>query len=754
MHTRLSLPTPPSPRRTHTADVQATPYHEDMSEHSIQPPRPQDDFYRHVNGTWLATHTIPSDRPSDGTFNQLHDQSELWERQIVEDASAGHIEGHNASLIAALYARVMDEDTLNTQGLTPLLPTLTAIANASTHAELAHTMGSLQYAGIGGILGAYVGTDAHDSSRTMLDIYQSGLSLPNEAYYREEAHAPIRQAWGTYMRTLFSLTVATPHLEDALLDLLNSTPSGEAPSAEGNPSAEASFASRISAVETALASHHRDSVANRYPLAQDNPMTWEQLRSTYPDFAWDEWAAGLHLPLERVETLNVSQPEYVEGATRIWAETSLDDLKLWLINSALDARASLMSADFVDASFTFHGRALAGTEELRPRWKRALSLVNGFLGEAVGRIWVERHFPPTHKEKMDALVAALLDAYRDALSTSEWMGEATRERALAKLDTFVPKIGYPDRWRDYSTLTLGGATLLEDVAVATAFHTEYEWAKLGKPVDRSEWFMTPQTVNAYYNPPLNEIVFPAAILQPPFFDPNADEAENFGAIGAVIGHEIGHGFDDQGSRYDADGNLENWWDDEDRARFEERTAALVAQYDVLTPRDLLPKDDSASAADGAASASAVDDAPGAPSSHLQSTEDPSSAHDATPEEEAPLPHVNGALTLGENIGDLAGLSIAWNAWKQVLAAQGLTVASSPIIDGQGGAERFFRAWARGWRTAIRPEFALQLLTIDPHSPAEFRCNQIVANMDAFAETFDVQPGDALWITPEERVRIW
>ena len=379
-------------------------------------------------------------------------------------------------------------------------------------------------------------------------------------------------------------------------------------------------------------------------------------------------------------------------------------------HSLIDEYASLLSEDFVNASFEFHGRTLSGTQELRPRWKRGLSLVSSLLGEAMGEIWVSRHFPPANKEIMDGLVRSLLDAYEQALTHCEWMGEETRAQALKKLSTFTPKIGYPDQWIDYSSLHFDSDSLVDAVEAATRFHVQRRWDKLGGPVDRSEWHMTPQTVNAYYDPTMNEIVFPAAILQAPFFDPDADDASNFGAIGAVIGHEIGHGFDDQGSRFDAEGNLENWWTDEDRERFEERTKRLVDQYDALTPRDLQG-------------------------------------------EEPPL-HVNGALTLGENIGDLAGLSIAWQAYVARLARKGLTPQSAPEIDGQSAAQRFFTAWARGWRTAIRREYAKQLLSIDPHSPAEFRCNQIVANMDPFSEAYDVAPGDALWIAPEERVHIW
>jgi len=380
----------------------------------------------------------------------------------------------------------------------------------------------------------------------------------------------------------------------------------------------------------------------------------------------------------------------------------------------------------VEENFDFHGRTLSGTQELRPRWKRALSLIESYLGDAMGRAWVARHFPPDAKEAMDALVQRLLDAYGESIRGLDWMSEDTKVKALAKLATFNPKIGYPVKWRDYSTLHLdSSATLVDNVRAANAHATDREWAKLGGPVDRDEWYMTPQTVNAYYNPTQNEIVFPAAILQPPFFDAQADDAVNFGAIGAVIGHEIGHGFDDQGSRYDGEGNLSNWWTEEDRAAFEERTHALIGQYDVLTPSVLLPTEGDEAVAD-----------------------------DSEGGTERSLPHVNGALTIGENIGDLGGMTIAWKAWVAALAEQGLTPRTAPVIDEITGAQRFFFSWARAWRTATRPQFARQMLAVDPHSPAEFRCNQVLRNLDAFAQTFDVKPGDGMWLDPAERVTIW
>ena len=654
--------------------------------------RPQDDFYRHVNGTWLATHTIPADRPMDGAFHTLRDASEKYARAIAQDAADGTLDDPDAHRIATLWTQFLDEDTIEEAGATPLRPDLDAIHACTTHEELAREMGRLMREGIGGLIGAYVGTDPHDSSHYMVSLVQSGIGLPDEAYYREDDYAPIREAYVAHTARLLRLAGMTD-------------PEGAA--------------KRIMELETQVASHHRDSVSNRDPLLSDNPTLWGQIASLAPGFDWDAWAQGARMPVAGL-VVNVDQPDFLIAAASLWANTDLSVLKEWLSASAIDCHASLLSSNFVNENFDFHGRTLSGTEELRPRWKRALGLIEAYLGVAMGRAWVARHFPPNAKEAMDALVRRLLDAYGESIRGLDWMSEDTKAKALAKLATFNPKIGYPVKWRDYSTLNLDPeATIVENVRAANAHATDREWAKLGRPVDRDEWYMTPQTVNAYYNPTQNEIVFPAAILQPPFFDTEADDAVNFGAIGAVIGHEIGHGFDDQGSRYDGAGNLSNWWTDEDRAAFEERTHALIEQYDALTPTILLEQDEESEEGD-----------------------------------ERTLPHVNGALTIGENIGDLGGLTIAWKAWAASLAEQGLTPQSAPVIDGITGPQRFFYSWARAWRTATRPQFARQMLAIDPHSPAEFRCNQVLRNLDTFARAFDVTPTDEMWLEPSQRVTIW
>ena len=401
----------------------------------------------------------------------------------------------------------------------------------------------------------------------------------------------------------------------------------------------------------------------------------------------------------------VREPDFAAGFAELWASEPLEDWKLWMVYHLVTARAPYLSDDLVEANFDFYGRTLSGAQEVRERWKRAVSVVEGALGEAVGAQYVARHFPPAHKARMEELVATLVAAYRESITTLDWMTDETKEKALAKLDAFTPKIGYPVRWRDYSALVVDAHDLVGNVRRAHAFEQDRELGKIGRPLDRDEWFMTPQTVNAYYNPGMNEIVFPAAILQPPFFDPEADDAVNYGGIGAVIGHEIGHGFDDQGSKYDGAGRLEDWWTARDREEFEKRTTALVAQYDAYRPAQL--------GEDG--------------------------------------PHVNGALTIGENIGDLGGLSIALKAYRIAL---GRPLDEAPVVDGLTGIERVFLGWAQVWQSKGRDEEVVRRIATDPHSPNEFRCNGVVRNVDEFYDAYDVQPGDALYLAPEERVRIW
>ena len=464
----------------------------------------------------------------------------------------------------------------------------------------------------------------------------------------------------------------------------------------------------VLAVEREIAAAHMSVVDTRDVDKVNNPFTWTDFLDRTPGFAWNAAFEAAGAPLGRMADAIVANPDAIASAARLWNRTPLEDLKAYTRWRILQARAPYLTEEIDDADFDFYGRVLRGTVEQRERWKRGVRFVQGALGEAVGKEYVARHFPPSHKERMLRLVDDLLEAYRQSIRGLDWMGDETKRRALEKCDSFVAKIGYPDEWRDYSALRIGD-DLLDNARASARFKVARDFAKLGEDMDRSEWLMSPQTVNAYYNPLWNEIVFPAAILQFPFFDPDRDDALNYGAIGAVIGHEIGHGFDDQGSKFDANGAIDNWWTDEDRRAFEERTSALVAQYDAYVPAQF----------------------------------DSDSPH-----------HVRGALTLGENIGDLGGVSIGLKAYGIALARQGRTYADAPVIDGYTGVQRFFLSYARVWQSKDRTEALTKQIATDPHSPDEFRTNGVVKNVDAFAEAFGVTEGDALYLPPEERVRIW
>lgn len=646
--------------------------------------RPQDDLFAHVNGRWVAAHEIPADRAMDGAFRALHDQAEEQVRDIIADAAATAAAGAGDGVEAktgAVYASFMDTDAIEARGLEPLREDLDLVDRATTRDELTTALGALQRTGAASAVGFWVDNDAKDPERYVVYLAQSGLGLPDESYYRDAQYAQVLAAYRPHVARM--LRLAGVAADEAAADTL---------------------AGAVVDLETRLASHHWDVVKDRDADLTYNPMTLTALAERAPGFDWVAWARALGAPEGSLDDLVVREPSFAEGFAALWASEPLDAWKAWLAYHVVSDRAPFLPDALVEANFDFYGRTLTGAQELRDRWKRGVGLVQGVLGEAVGKVYVERHFPPSHKERMDELVAHLVEAYRQSISRLDWMGEETRAKALAKLEAFTPKIGYPVRWRDYSALEVSPDDLLGNVRRANAFEQDRELNKIGKPLDRDEWFMTPQTVNAYYNPGMNEIVFPAAILQPPFFDADADDAVNYGGIGAVIGHEIGHGFDDQGSKYDGAGRLEDWWTAEDRAEFEKRTKALVDQYGEFSPAQL------------------------------------NGSH-----------KVNGALTIGENIGDLGGLSIALAAYEIAL---GRPLAEAPVVDGLTGVQRVFLGWAQVWQSKGRDEEVVRRLATDPHSPNEFRCNGVVRNVDAYYEAFDVRPGDALYLDPAERVRIW
>jgi putative endopeptidase len=636
--------------------------------------RPQDDLFGHVNGRWLDETEIPSDRSAWGSFTVLADAAEEHVRRIIEELAEGeHEPGSNAQKIGDLYASFMDEERVEALGAEPIRGELEELGAVPDKTALAAYVGRLERQGGGGFFGAYVDTDDRNSERYVVNVLQGGLGLPDESYYREDKFAEVREKYLAHLERMFTLA----GLADA-----------------------GTAAQRVLAVETRLAEGHWARAETRDVIKTYNLRTLADLKQSAPAFAWDTWATELGADDQTLAEVVVRQPSFFEHFSHVLAEIDLEDWKAWTAIRVIRSAAAYLSSDFVDESFEFYGRTLNGTPELRARWKRGVAFVEGSIGEAVGEEYVARHFPPRAKEMMDDLVANLIAAYRTSIESLDWMTDDTKQRAYRKLETFRPKIGYPEKFRDYSALEVSPTDLLGNARAASAFETDRQLRKIGSPVDKDEWLMLPQTVNAYYNPGTNEICFPAGILQKPFFDADAEPAENYGGIGAVIGHEVGHGFDDQGSQYDDLGNLNEWWTEADRAAFKERSDKLIAQYDGYEPRDL------------------------------------------------PGEKVNGALTVGENIGDLGGVTIGLKAYEISLGG-----GEAPVVGGLTGRQRVFMSYAHIWRTKRRKEQMLQLITTDPHSPAEFRAN-IVRNLEEFHEAFDVQPGDGLWLDPEDRVRIW
>lgn len=632
--------------------------------------RIQDDLYRHVNGTWLKTAVIPADRSSDGAFITLRDLSEKRVRAIIESATGSS----EATKISDLYTSFMAADAIEAKGYSPILKDLAMCDSIETLKDFISTMSWLEARGLGGVFGSFIYADQMDASTNILYLAQGGISLPDESYYREDQYAEIRDAFLVHVEAMFALVGIK----------------------EGKD-----LANKILALETQIASHHFDAVKDRDATLTYNKMSRAEVIDLMPAFDFDLYLSAGEIPAVVLDSVIVQQPPFFAGLSTILSSFDRDSWVAWLKWNIISGSAPYLSSDLVNQNFSFYGKTLSGTPELRERWKRAVSVVEGSLGEAVGKVYVEQHFPLEAKARMEELVANLIEAYRISINAIDWMSDATKLKALEKLSKFTPKIGYPNKWRDYSALETNPNDLFANIGHVTKFQRDFELAKIGKPVDRDEWHMTPQTVNAYYNPVMNEIVFPAAILQPPFFGLSSDDAVNYGGIGAVIGHEIGHGFDDQGSKYDGDGALINWWTDADRAAFELRSNALIEQYNKLNP------------------------------------------------EETPDITVNGALTVGENIGDLGGLAIAYKAYKISLGDQ-----ASPVIDGFTGEQRLFLGCAQVWRAKVRPEEMRRRIATDPHSPSEFRCNTIVSNFTPFYEAFGVTENDALWLDEKSRVQIW
>jgi putative endopeptidase len=635
--------------------------------------RIQDDLFRHVNGTWLDTTEIPADKPLTGAFMELRDQAEAAVRDIITTLEGGE-PGSDEGRIADLYASFMDEDAVERAGVSPILPLLAAIDSVETLPELTRMVGGFARQAVPGLVALQAEPDPGDPNRYVMFAGQGGLGLPDEEYYRLDEYAAIRVQYQAHVSTSFALAGIE------------------------NPEAQAQ---QVFNLETEIAATHWDKVKCRDIRLMYNLMSLDEFVTNSPGLHWREFLAGGDIAEEKMSELVAMQPSFFTEVSALLTADRLPAWRAWARWKVISSLSPYLSSAFVDENFRFYGTVLMGTPELRERWKRGVALVEVSVGEAVGKIYVDRYFSPVAKQRLDQLVANLIEAYRRSITDLDWMTAETKESALAKLAKFRPHIGYPTKWRDYSSLVISRGDLIGNVMRVADFEVNRALNKIGQPIDREEWLMTPQTVNAYYHPLKNEIVFPAAILQPPFFNEHGDDAVNYGGIGAVIGHEIGHGFDDQGSTCDGDGALRNWWTDKDRQAFEARAKALIAQYEVLEPA------------------------------------------------QAPGHRVNGQLTIGENIGDLGGLSIAYKAYQ--IAHES---SPEPELDGYTPEQRLFISWAVVWQAKVRTEMLLQRLATDPHSPAEFRCNQIVRNLPEFYAAFDVRESDALWLDEKQRVKIW
>lgn len=637
--------------------------------------RPGDDFFRFASGLWLDSYELPADRSSHGSFNDLVDRSDERIRTIINELSSIEpAQGSMEQKVSDYYLSYMNTDALNELGISPLLPGLARLAEIDTLDELVSAFGRASIDTTATPISFRIGTDRSNSDRHQLGVSIGGIGLPDRDYYLEdtERFLEIREAYVAHIERMLDFA----GVEDSTAK-----------------------AATILEVETRISEHIWPRADRRNRDLTYNPMTYDEFLSAYPGFDWDSYfSAG---GLQDISDLNVTYPSAMAPIIDLVTDIPVADWNSYMTYHFISNNANLLSDEIDNENFSFYSTVLRGVPEQRERWERGVARVgaSNSLGEALGQSYVQRHFPESAKQQMEALVENLRTALAESIEQLDWMSEQTKEEAMEKLAAFRPKIAYPDEWRDLSSIAINRDNLFANAQNVREYFYEDNLSRLGKPTNREEWGMTPQTVNAYYNSSFNEIVFPAGILQPPFFDPAADPAVNYGGIGAVIGHEMGHGFDDQGSKSDARGVQRNWWTDEDRANFEELTMALGQQYDEF--------------------------------------------------EAAPGYFVDGSFTMGENIGDLGGLSIAYRAYKMALNGE-----EAPVVDGLTGDQRFFLSWAQVWRAKYREDAIIQMLTSDPHSPPQYRVNGIVRNFDEWYAAFDVQPEDMLYLAPEDRVRIW
>ena len=633
----------------------------------------EDDLYLSVNGKWLERVAIPADKSNYGAFTKLRDDSQLALKKIIEQAAAtSSATGSDSQKIGDFYNSYMDIDKVNALGINPLSEQLAQIKNAKDHGDITRLMANLVQSGVGAPFGYYTNADAKNSTENALYLYQSGLTLPDRDYYIKDTEK-FTQILAKYSRYIS--------------DLLNTAGYSNTEQAAKN----------IIAVETALAEIQWSRVESRNATKRYNKMSSVELNQLMTGFDWNLFAT--HSNIYQLKELIVSQPSFMAGFGQAFTNISLQAWQDYLSFQLVDGYAELLSQNFIDLHFDFHSKTLSGIEEQRPRWKQAVDTTESVLGEVVGKLYVKEYFKPEAKVRMESMIKMLIKGFEVSINELEWMSDATKIEALDKLSKFTYKIGYPDKWRDYSKLTIEKGNLIANYQRYIKFEYSEMIAEIGQPVDKTKWGMTPQTVNAYFNPVGNEIVFPAAILQPPFFNMEADDAVNYGGIGAVIGHELSHGFDDQGAKYDGEGNLRNWWTDNDKAEFEKLGKKLSAQYSAFAP---------------------FDDA-----------------------------HVNGDLTLGENIGDLGGLTVAFRSYLLSLNGE-----KSLVIDGFTGEQRVFIGWSQVWRRKYREEALRKNLMTDPHSPGQYRAFGTPRNIEAFYKAFDLKEGDKMYLKPADRVKIW
>jgi len=643
--------------------------------------RPGDDFYQYANAGWLDSTTIPADRADYGIFAILDDQTQEQVRTLIDQVAAltDPALGSAAQKVGDFYRSYVNLDARNAAGIEPVRPMINQVAAVNDLQGLSRVMGELQRSGIGSPIAAYVSVDARQSDAYAVYLTQYGLTLPDRDYYLvdEPRYQQLQQALVRYAADLL---------------IAAGFPSADADAAKTEALAEA-----ILKIETAIAKVQWTKTENRDPEKTYNRFDGDQLQSMVAPLSWTAFRDGYGIPAD--QPIIVRQPSYFETLGKLLQEHDLESWKAYMVFRIIDGQAPYLSEALEQRSFAFHGTAVSGVDEQRPLWQRAVRTTGSVLGELVGQLYVEKHFAPEAKQRMNELVDNLKVAFEQRIQTLPWMGKGTQKQALEKLAKFNTKIGYPDQWKSYDALSIAPDSLAANIIAASQFETVLDLNKLGGPIDRNEWHMTPQTINAYYSPTMNEIVFPAAILQPPFFNLTADDAVNYGGIGAVIGHEISHGFDDKGSKFDGSGNLRNWWTEDDRAEFDKRARGLIDQYNGYQPIDGMT--------------------------------------------------INGELTLGENIGDLGGLSVAYAAYRLSLKGK-----EAPVIDGLTGDQRFFLGWGQIWRRLYRDAELRKRLLTDPHSPSRYRVNGIVRNMDAFYDAFDIAPEDKLYVAPGDRVQIW